>query len=142
MAVIDRANAFYLRPVAEAGECSAMHYDSEVADEVQKASAILDFGEVDPSTGFKLHQASTSSIGGYVNVVTSGTAGGTVTLYHGDTLDAVDEAVPGGVITLAAGTKVASIAMPAHKRFVKAELATLTAANTDVYIGARADVVA
>lgn len=134
MAVIDKANAFYLRPVNGASpftESTAVAYDSTYAAAAQAASNILDFGA-----------ATTASdhLGGFLNVVTTAVGGGSVKLQDCATVGGTYADVPGSTVTLAAGVKVASIAMPAHKRFVKAVLTTLTSADTDVYIGARADI--
>lgn len=134
MAVIDKANAFYLRPVNGGSpftESTAVAYDSTYAAEAQAASNILDFGA---------DTTASNHLAGFLNVVTTSEEGGSVKLQDSDTLGGTYADVPGSTVTLAAGVKVASIAMPAHKRFVKAVLTTLTSADTDVYIGARADI--
>lgn len=134
MAVIDKANAFYLRPATGSAfnESTAMAYDSTYGEQAQAASNILDFGAE--------HTSAAASLANYLNVVTTSEDGGSVKLQDCDTLGGVYADVPGSIVTLAAGVKAASIAMPAHRRFVKAVLTTLTSADTDVYIGARADI--
>ncbi len=133
MAVIDKANAFYLRPAtgSDYNESTAMAYDS-TAEQVQDESNILDFGAE--------HTSAAASLANYLNVVTTSEAGGSVKLQDAESLGGPYADVPGSTVTLAARVKAASIAMPAHRRFVKAVLETLTAADTDVYIGARADI--
>ena len=94
MAVIDRANSFYLKDLA------------------QSASNVLDFGAAD--------KGGHGNFGGYLNVVATNTT-------FAD--------VAGSTITLGAAG-AATIVLPAHKRFVKAVLTTLTSSDCDVYIGA------
>lgn len=133
MAVIDKANAFYLRPVNGGSpftESTAVAYDSTYAAQAQADSNILDFGA---------DTAASNHLTGFLNVVTTSEAGGTVKLQDSDNMGSWAE-VAGSTVTLGAGVKAASIAMPAHRRYVKAVLDTLTSADTDVYIGARADI--
>lgn len=106
MAVIDRANSFYLKDLA------------------QSASNVLDFGAAD--------KGGHSNFGGYLNVVA--TKAGSVKLQ--DSADGTTFAdVPNSTITLSAAGAT-SIVLPAHKRYVKAVLTTLTSSDCDVYIGA------
>ena len=112
--VIDRATAFYLRPL-----------DDESA---QSASKVLDFGAAERSGA--------NNFGGYLNVVTSA-ASGSVKLQ--DSANGTDFAdVPGSTITVSAAGAY-SIKLPKHRQFVKAVLTTVTASNTDVFIGGVAD---
>lgn len=111
--VIDRANAFYLRPLAD--------------ESAQIASKVLDFGVGD--NGGK------NNPGGFLNVVS--TATGSVKLQ--DSANGTDFAdVPGSLITVSAAGAY-SIALPKHRQYVKAVLTTVTASNTDVFIGGRVD---
>ena len=132
MAVIDKANAFFLRPVNTGSpftESTAVAYDDSYAAQVQAASNILDFGA--PESG-------AYNLAGYLNVLTAGGESVTVTLQDSEDMSSWAP-VAGFTITT---DKVASAAMPAHRRFVKAVLAPEgAAATTDVYIGARADIV-
>lgn len=113
--IIDKANAFYLRPVA--------------GDSAQTASNVLDFGTAEA--------AAKGNLAGWLNVVTTASGGSVKLQDSADNSTFVDLA--GTTVTVsAAGTYC--VAMPAHKRYVKAVLTTLTPSNTDVYIGARADV--
>ena len=106
MAVIDRANSFYLKDLAQA------------------ASNVLDFGAAD--------KGGHGNFGGYLNVVA--TKAGSVKLQ--DSADGTTFAdVAGSTITLGAAG-AATIVLPPHRRFVKAVLTTLTSSDCDVYIGA------
>lgn len=111
MAIIDKANAFYLRPLP--------------GDTAQEESHVLDFGAAE--------LGGENNLAGYL-VVNTSAAQGSVKLQDSENgRDFAD--VAGSTITVtAAGEK--HIVMPKHRRYVKAVLTTLTAENTDVYIGA------
>jgi len=111
MAVVDRANAFFLRPLP--GETA------------QTASKVLDFGA--GTRGGK------NNYGGYLNVMTTGTSGA-VSLQDSDD-ETAWAAVPASTITVTAAGAYSTL-LPKHRRFVRAVLGTgLTASNTDVFIG-------
>lgn len=143
--IIDKANAFYLKPTELSAdtytESTAVHYDSSNAPAVQEASNILDFGPIDAQSGFTKHPARRSDIAANLIVRTSGTSGSVKLQECADI--SVDEPVwsdvAGSTVTVsAAGTY--SIPFPAlTKRYVKAVLTTLTASNTEVYMGAVSD---
>ena len=132
MAVIDKANAFYLRPVNGGSpftESTAVAYDSTYGAEVQAASNILDFGA---------ETSASNHLAGFLNVLTTGGESVTVTLQDSEDMSSWAPVADFTITT----DKVASAAMPAHRRFVKAVLSPEgAAATTDVYIGARADIV-
>lgn len=106
MAVIDRANSFYLKDLA------------------QSASNVLDFGAAD--------KGGHGNFGGYLNLIA--TKAGSAKIQ--DSADGTTFAdVPGGSITLGAAG-AASIVLPPHKRYVRAVLTTITSSDCDFYIGA------
>ena len=106
MAVIDKANSFYLKDLA------------------QSATNVLDFGVAD--------KGGHSNYGGYLNLIA--TASGTAKIQ--DSADgSVYADVAGGSITLGSAGK-ASVVLPPHRRFVKAVLSGITASECDFYIGA------
>jgi len=112
--IIDKANAFYLRPL-----------DGESA---QSASNVLNFGAAD--NGGK------NNLGGFLNVVSSAASGSVKLQDSANGTDYTD--VPASTITVTAAGAY-SIALPKHRQYVKAVLTTLTPSNTDVFIGGLAD---
>ena len=143
--IIDKANAFYLKPVEMSGssytESTAVHYDSANAPAVQSASNIVDFGPIDAQSGFTKHPARRSNIAANLIVRTTGTSGSVKLQECADisVAEPVWSDVAASTVTVsAAGTY--AIPFPAlTKRYVKAVLTTLTASNTEVFMGAVSD---
>ena len=143
--IIDKANAFYLKPVELSGavntESTAVHYDTSNAPAVQSASNILDFGPIDAQSGFTKHPARRSNIAANLIVRTTGTSG-SVKLQECADISVAEPSwsdVAGSTVTVAAAGTYA-IPFPAlTKRYVKAVLTTLTASNTEVFMGAVSD---
>lgn len=112
MAILDKANAFCLRPLA--------------GDAAQAEPRVLDFGAAE--------LGGENNLAGYLVVNTSHNAG-TVTIKDSDDGEDFGEEGIATITITSAGIKTAI--MPKHKRFVKAELAGgLTTSNADVYVGA------
>lgn len=143
--IIDKANAFYLKPVEMSGssytESTAVHYDDSNAPAVQSASNILDFGPIDAQSGFTKHPARRSNIAANLIVRTTGTSG-SVKLQECADISVAEPSwsdIAGSTVTVAAAGTYA-IPFPAFtKRYVKAVLTTLTASNTEVFMGAVSD---
>lgn len=139
--IIDKANAFYLKPVELSGavntESTSVHYDDDYAPAVQSESNILDFGPIDPQSGFTSHPARRTNIQANLIVRTSGTSG-SVKLQESDDMSSWSDIANSTVTVAAAGTF--AIPFPAFtKRYVQAVLTTLTASNTEVFMGAIED---
>lgn len=110
MAVIDMANALYMRPKA--------------GDEAQTASNVLDFGAGD--------NGGQGNYAGYLNFVS--TKAGSASLEDSDD-NSSWAAVANSTITLS-GAGAASIVLPKHRRYVRGKLTTVTTVDCDLYIGA------
>ena len=139
--IIDKANAFYLKPIELNGavntESTAVHYDDANAPTVQEESNILDFGPIDAQSGFTKHPARRSNIAANLIVRTTADSG-SVKLQESDDMDSWTDVADSTVTVSEAGTH--SIRFPAlTKRYVKAALTTLTAENTEVFMGAVSD---
>ena len=137
--VIDKANAFYLKSLGTGAytESTAVQYDTSDEAAYQDASNILDFGPIDAQSGFTKHPARRDNMQANLIVRTSG-ASGSVKLQESTDMDSWTDVAGSTVTVAAAGTY--SIPFPAlTKRYVKAVLTTLTAANTEVFMGAISD---
>ena len=137
--IIDKANAFYLKSLGNSTytESTAVQYDTANEAAYQSASNILDFGPIDPQSGFTKHPARRDNIQANLIVRTSEDSG-SVKLQESDDLSSWSDVANSTVTVAAAGTF--AIPFPAlTKRYVKAVLTTLTAADTEVFMGTIAD---
>lgn len=137
--IIDKANAFYLKSLGNTTytESTAVQYDTANESAYQSASNVLDFGPIDAQSGFTKHPARRDNIQANLIVRTSADSGSAKLQESNDMSSWSD--VSGSTVTVAAAGTY-SVPFPAlTKRYVKAVLTTLTAEDTEVFMGAISD---